>query len=248
MWVVVSWVESLWTMILKELNSLRSCRCEGMAYVPGAAELTPAPDKLDYRTLSYCPLSRSQLATNRDEQFLQARDVAHSAAKSRNRIKLREFLHHRTQHWFVDGRRKLKRSLCFSARVAVASHQVQHFRIHARRNLRTGRSRVLAAQNQGDLQLAQQLFNPAVAQCNQQRHQNWWQRKRKSAVTQLPSAQPVFHVPLLFGEPRSSQFAPVVRFALEGLCEHGLMSEIIADDPIVPGKLGPVRHLRKPGK
>src|SRR6266481_8561978 len=124
--VVVSWVESLWTMILKESNSLRSCRCAGMAYVAGAAELTPAPDNLAYR-----PLSRSQLATNRDQQFLQARDVAHSAAKSRNRVKLREFLHHRTQHWFVDGRRKLKRSLCLSARVAVASHQVQHFRIHA---------------------------------------------------------------------------------------------------------------------
>jgi len=64
----------------------------------------------------------------------------------------------------------------------------------------------------------------------------------------LPHAQPVFQVPLYFGEPGNTKFTPVARFHLESLREHGLVREIIADHPVVPRKFRPVRELRDPGK
>src|SRR5258708_29635292 len=76
-------------------------------------------------------LSGAQLTTDGAHQLLQSRDIAGRAAEPCDGIKFRKLLHHRIQCWPIHRRRKLKRSLCFSARVSVTPHQAQHFRIHS---------------------------------------------------------------------------------------------------------------------
>src|SRR5438105_10127477 len=64
----------------------------------------------------------------------------------------------------------------------------------------------------------------------------------------LPHAETIFHVPLYFGKPGNTKFAPVARFDLETLRKRRLVSEIVADHPVVPRQFCPVRNLRKPRK
>src|SRR5437016_12793392 len=64
----------------------------------------------------------------------------------------------------------------------------------------------------------------------------------------LPHAETIFHVPLYFGKPGNTKFAPVARFHLETLRKRSLVREIVADHPVVPRQFCPVRNLRKPRK
>src|SRR4030095_5809653 len=65
-------------------------------------------------------------------------------------------------------------------------------------------------------------------------------------MTELPSGQPLFHVTLLFSEPRCSHFAPITRTHLESLRQCRLVRDVVANDPVAPRQLRPICKLRKP--